>query len=43
MSEVLLDQLPMLADMRRYLEQLSMTDSEPPKYEPAFAFLVITS
>lgn len=32
MSDVLLDQLPMLVDMRRFLEQLSMTDSDPPKY-----------
>ncbi|CAK8688765.1 unnamed protein product [Clavelina lepadiformis] len=31
MTEVLLDQLPMLADLRRYLEELSMTDSLAPE------------
>nr|CAB3267960.1 zinc finger MYND domain-containing protein 10-like [Phallusia mammillata] len=33
MTEVLLDQLPMLCDMRRYLEQLSMSDPNPPKLD----------
>ncbi|XP_077972144.1 zinc finger MYND domain-containing protein 10-like [Styela clava] len=33
MNDVLLDQLPILAQFRQYLEQLSMTDPPPPKRE----------
>lgn len=33
MNEVLLDQLPILGNLRQYLEQLSMTDPPPPKSE----------
>ena len=31
LNEIMLDQLPILADMQRYLEQLSMMDPPPVK------------
>lgn len=33
LNEVLLDQLPMLTELRRYLEEISMTETAPPKQD----------
>lgn len=33
LNEVLLDQLPMLTALRRYLEEISMSESAPPKHD----------